>query len=154
MLHIVIVAVVFKRVSDVFSSVLEACSSVSIVFRHMLQTLFFDVSKVDQVLYHLLLPSFATSFLQEPADIHANEGWVMGVGQGSWVRLAQGRKLCTTNAASGSEMGAGLERGCAPSLLVVGRERGCVRHGWEQGRGDMGAASVLFNCTDFYFDFT
>ena len=63
-----------------FSSVSEACFlRVSTTFRRMLQLLFFLCLKSRSGVVSLFLLSSAASFLLEPADIHMNKGWAMGV---------------------------------------------------------------------------
>jgi hypothetical protein len=60
-----VVAMVFKCISGFFQVFQNHVSSVSVVFRRMLQLLFLDVSKVDRVL-HLFSPPSAASSLPKP----------------------------------------------------------------------------------------
>jgi hypothetical protein len=66
--------VYFRCVFQVFH---KHVSSVSTAFRRMLQPLYLDVSKVDQVLHlfssHLLLHRLSRSW----QGIHTNKGWAM-----------------------------------------------------------------------------
>jgi hypothetical protein len=57
------VTMVFKCFSGVFKVFQKHVSSVSTVFRYMLQLLYLDVSKIDRVLYLSSPPSAASSLL-------------------------------------------------------------------------------------------
>jgi hypothetical protein len=115
----------FRCVFQVFR---KHVSSVSTVFRHMVQPYFY-VLKVDRVLHlsssHLLLHRLSRS----RQDIYANEGWAMGAGRGSSVR---------TDAASGARWALG-QRGLRTSRLGARGRRRVVT--W-------GVVSALSCCAD------